>query len=512
MVNHFRMLAAATAVVESLRPTLVPRTTAHQAMVTAGCTATTTLASQPISKGSVKGARWILPLAAGIGLVRARSHIQAQQRAFPEWTPREQNPVAAVAIGAAVGTLIGHAPRGAFLGARRLGVAASSRWGGPTWMWGAGAALALGAVLAAVGSVGARRGLAKLSDIGTRPDPALIEPPGNAFVSGGPKSVIDYATLARDGRRFVSLRTPVEQIRQVQAEAMDPIRVYVGIESAATVAERVELAMADLEGLGAFDRSNLLIMCPSGSGYADYVAAEAIEFFTAGDCASVVIQYGVLPSMLSTSRVGLGAQSVRQLLDRIDDRLRDHEPRPRVLIYGESLGARVAQQALSMHPSRVDEQGRVIGVDALVSVGTPGGPSLRNEMLNSAGVVHLDRWQQLAGPYDAQLWFVDHDADPVARWDRRLATRFPHWLHQPRGRNIPDDMNWLPALTWWQVIFDLAFAAQQQSGVFRSVGHDYRADLAPILAEVVGSDADVARVAELLAAHEVERDEITRRV
>ena len=92
---------------------------------------------------------------------------------------------------------------------------------------------------------------------------------------------------------------------------------------------------------------------------------------------------------------------------------------------------------------------------------------------------------------------------PLPVWRR------PAWLRGPRGRNVPADMQWLPVLTWWQVIFDLIFAAQQQSGVFRSVGHDYRADLGPILAAVVGRGADVAKVEALLAQREIERDSVT---
>lgn len=118
---------------------------------------------------------------------------------------------------------------------------------------------------------------------------------------------MDYATLARDGRRFVSLRTRPSRSRPSTAMRWSRIRVYVGLHTAQTVEQRVALAVSELERLGAFERSTLLIMCPAGSGYADYVAAEAIECFTRGDVASVVIQYGVLPSMLSLGRVALCA-------------------------------------------------------------------------------------------------------------------------------------------------------------------------------------------------------------
>jgi uncharacterized membrane protein len=386
---------------------------------------------------------------------------------------------------------------------RAAGRSLAAGRGGPALAWSVGVAALAATTLGAMVGVCAKVGLAKLHEVGTRADPALQEAPHSPYVSGGPASLVDYTTLARDGRRFVSLRTPAAEITTVAADAMEPIRVYVGLLTASTPEERVELAVAELERLGGFDRSTLLIMCPAGSGYADYVAAEAIECFTRGDVASVVVQYGVLPSMLSLGRVGLGARTTRLLLDRVLERATG-----RILMYGESLGARVAQDALQIAPALATPDGRVDGVFAVVSVGTPGGPSLRDTFRSSPDVVHLDRWQQLTGTERAQLWFLDHDADPVTRWDRPLAVRVPYWLRRPRGRNIPDDMAWLPVLTWWQVLFDLTFAAQQQSGVFHSLGHDYRADLAPVLAAVLNAQEDVEAVAKLLAVREVARDEI----
>lgn len=475
--------------------------------MTAGCTATVSAAATPAKR--LRPMPWLLAAGLPFGLARARTHLGAQRASYPEWTPRQQNPGVAVAAGTIAGLALAHGPKYAAAGTRWSGHALARRTGGSPSKWSLAVAAGAAAGVGLLGLAGAKFGLGKLSEIGTRPDPALLVPPDNSNVSGGPASTIDYGTLARDGRRFVSLVTPAQQIEMVQPQAMEPVRVYCGIASAQTPEERVDLAMADLERLGAFDRSTLLIMCPSGSGYADYVAAEAIECFTAGDCASIVMQYGVLPSMLSLSRVDLGARTTRELLDRIEQRLATATHRPRILMYGESLGAKVAQEALEISPSRVSDDASVTGLDTLISVGTPGGPSMRQRFLHSPNVVHLDRWQQLTGDEAAQLWFIDHDADPVTRWDGRLAVRFPYWLRQPRGRNIPEDMNWLPALTWWQVVFDLVYAAQQQSGVFRSIGHDYRADLAPILAQVTGSSADVTAVSKLLAEREVERDRIT---
>ncbi|MCU0298311.1 MAG: alpha/beta hydrolase [Candidatus Nanopelagicales bacterium] len=508
-MTTIQIAAMALGAVESLRPTLVPRTTKHQVLVTGSCVATMGLLGLPGRRTPIPGSGWLAAAGAGLALLRAAKHVKAQRGAYPGWDPRPQNAAAAIVAGSLAGVALAHAPvaAGSVLGTAGRTLAGDR--GGSSRLW--ATAVAAGALvgLSAAGTTGATAALRRLREIGNTADAALVEPPDNSFVSGGPASGIAYDTLARDGRRFVSLRTPAEQIRTVDGQAMEPIRVYAGLHSADTLEQRVELALDDLERLGGFDRSTLLIMSPAGSGYADYVAAEAIECFTGGDCASVVVQYGVLPSMLSLGRVELGARTVRLLLDRIRQRVAARASAPRILMYGESLGARVAQEALQRSPALVDEEGRVAGIEALVSVGTPGGPSLRNELLHSPNVVHLDRWQQMTGDESAQLWFIDHDADPVTRWDGALAWRFPYWLKAPRGRNVPADMAWLPVLTWWQVIFDLVFAAQQQSGLFRSVGHDYRADLAPVLSKVVGEGADVDKVAHLLAQREVERDALT---
>lgn len=489
------------AAVESLRPTLVPRGTKHQTLVTGACVGTMALATRPVA--GVELPRWTVPLALAVGGWRASKHASAGRHSYPEWEDRPQNTMQALGVGVAAGLAIGDAPHWAVRGSRAAGrMLAQRRAGSPTvWAWGVGLGVAAG--LGVLGAVGSKVALNKLRKVGTRADPALEEPPTSPYVSGGPASAVDYSTLARDGRRFVSLRTPAAEIETLDGKAMEPIRVYVGLHTADTVEERVDIAMSELERLGAFERSTLLIMSPAGSGYADYVGAEAIECMTRGDVASVVVQYGVLPSMLSLPRVGLGARTQRLLLDRITARATG-----RVLMYGESLGARVAQEALQLAPSMVDEQGSVPGLDAVVCVGTPGGPSLRNDMLHNPGVVHLDRWQQLTGDEKAHLWFLDHDADPVTRWDGALSWRYPYWLRRPRGRNIPDDMSWLPVLTWWQVIFDLVFAAQQQSGQFHSVGHDYRADLTRVLAAVLNQPADAEAVQKLLEIREVARDEL----
>ena len=58
---------------------------------------------------------------------------------------------------------------------------------------------------------------------------------------------------------------------------MDVIRVYVGLESAETDVERVELALRELDRTHAFDREWLLIDLPTGTGYVNYAAVSVLE-------------------------------------------------------------------------------------------------------------------------------------------------------------------------------------------------------------------------------------------
>src|SRR3954465_6659082 len=92
-----------------------------------------------------------------------------------------------------------------------------------------------------------------------------------ATVSGGPGSQVSWAGLGREGRRhaLASVRpqpvrirpdgVPDLSIETVMGEPARsaPVQVYIGLDSAPGPRERVDLALAELERTGAFDRSLL---------------------------------------------------------------------------------------------------------------------------------------------------------------------------------------------------------------------------------------------------------------
>ena len=163
---------------------------------------------------------------------------------------------------------------------------------------------------------------------------------------------------------------------ELLAEVMDepplavPIRAYVGLESAPTEQERVDLLFRELERTNAFDRSWLMVASPTGTGYVNYAAVSILEFLTRGDCATLAMQYSARPSPLSLDRVSEGRRHMRMLAGALRERLAQCPPgrRPKVLLFGESLGAWTSQDAFVNSGT----QGLVdAGIDFAIWIGTP---------------------------------------------------------------------------------------------------------------------------------------------
>ncbi len=508
---------------ESLRPSLTPRDTLHQGLVTGLMASSGALLGAGLGGlvGRVTGPRsqgvWLPTVTAGAAVVGAvlqgRRHLSAQADAHEEWGEIDGRPAVGAVVGGAVAAGLA---AGAVLGGSELissSAEVSRRLPGPTPLWSAGIAGAAVAGTVMLGRMTLARVLNGLAKSGATADAALVDQTTDPYVSGNASSAVPYDTLSREGRRFVAWRvTRDEMLTDSGERAQQPIRVFVGVQTAPGISERVELAIAELDRLDAWSKSYILAVSPAGTGYANSVPVEALELLTDGDCASVSVQYGLLPSMFSLNKVPTAAQTFRSLIERIHQRIAQTHSNAQLLLYGESLGADAAQKALQLPPDLVDlDSAHVAEIDRALFVGTPGGKSLRDDLLHHPRTVHVDRWQALPDPLptDVQLWFLEHQADPVTRFDRTLIWNRPPWLAgDPRGRNIPDDMAWVPLGTWQQVLLDVAYATQSQSGVFRSVGHDYRADLAPLVAAAfVPERMDrVPEVQRVLADREIARD------
>jgi uncharacterized membrane protein len=254
-------------------------------------------------------------------------------------------------------------------------------------------------------------------------------------------------------------------------------------------AGRAEMALDELERTGAFDRSYLLLVSPTGTGWVDQTAVEAAEFLTRGDIATCSVQYGRFPSFLCVQKVGLGRGQFRLLLWGVRQRLRERPPerRPKILVFGESLGAWTASDVvMSQGIQGFDHYGidraLWLGLPALAKWSRNGMAAGANQLVPEGTVGVFDRHEQLAALSDAErdrlrAVILSHDDDPIAALRPELMIRKPEWLASgERGRNVPDDMPWTPVNTFWQVMVDAANAMVTVPGKFGSFGHDYRGD------------------------------------
>ena len=378
--------------------------------------------------------------------------------------------------------------------ARSVSAAESNRARASGVGLGIGAGVAVAGLVA--GSVVARRRfLTNTANAARDLDPGFREPPVSPLVSTGPGSLVDPRGGGREGARYVGTATTGDDVRFVTGAdpIADPIRVFVGLDAGASVQQRVDLAMAELRRTGAFDRSHLVIQAPAGTGYANATPVNVVELLSRGDCASVAVGYGLLPSFLSLNRVDLARHTQQALIEAIAaecDRRSERSARsgrPRLLLYGESLGAKVQQAALGAGVADLDR----LGIDAALWVGTPGGVDYDGvHRAFDPVAVTLDRPEQmdqvLRERPTPRVWFLEHDGDPVVRFRPDLAHTRPRWLSPAQGRGVPPDMQWRIGVTWAQVLVDTLYATDMSPGDFRSHGHDYRADLGAVVTEAFG--------------------------
>jgi uncharacterized membrane protein len=356
-------------------------------------------------------------------------------------------------------------------------------------------------------------------------EPAIDVPPLRAEVSGGPGSLVDFRTLAKMGRRFVwTVRIPeiIERVTGEKAKAY-PIRVYVGLKSAPTEEERVQLAIDELERTGAFDRTWLMVTTPTGTGYGNYAAAGALELLSLGDCANIAMQYGARPSPISLDRVSEGRKQVRLLVDALHAKLaeRPADQRPNVILFGESLGAWSSQDAFL-------DQGTEglldVGIDYAVWIGTPMESKWKEQVLRDdrpdvdrsllGEFNDISEWEALPAEQRDQIRYVmiTHYNDGVAKFGPALAVQAPAWLGEPQSRppTVPKSQRWIPVTTFVQALIDTKNAARVVPGVFDADGHDYRGDLVPFFNALFRFGASAERQARIVAALETEEARRTR--
>ncbi|WP_067647328.1 alpha/beta hydrolase [Nocardia harenae] len=304
--------------------------------------------------------------------------------------------------------------------------------------------------------------------------------------SGSPESLAEWDTLGFEGRWFVSHGPSRSRIAAVTGrQAAEPIRAYVGLESRDGDLSQAELAVAELERTGAFDRRVLVLMTTTGTGWVNSMAAGAIEYMYGGDSAIVATQYSYLPSVLSfLADRSKAASAGRELFDAVYERWSALPPqaRPKLLVYGESLGSQGSEAAFD---GLADLRAQVDGAlwvgppnsnrlwKQFVTRRDPGSREVQPVYADGLVVRFAAERADLARP-DAEwrtprIAYLQHASDPIVWWSTDLIFSQPDWLSEPRGPDVSSQMRWYPFVTFWQVAADLTNA----QGVSDGHGHRY---------------------------------------
>lgn len=310
--------------------------------------------------------------------------------------------------------------------------------------------------------------------------------PTDPLKTGGPGSLLTWEGLGRAGREHVAAGPDAAGIAALTGAAaagrpaMEPLRVYVGLNSAEDPAARAELALAELIRIGAFERSNLVIVTPTGTGWIDPEGRSAMEYVLRGDVASVSVQYSYLASWIALLVApDYGAETAREVFAAVYGHWTGlpRDRRPRLYLNGLSLGAFNSDLSHDLHQVIADPHAGALwsgppfnsrtwkSVTADRIVGTPvWAPRFRD-----GSVIRFTTQQNLLaqaeapwGPY--RVVFLQYPSDAITFYDPASLWRRPEWMAPPLGPDVSPDLVWIPVVTFLQLTFDLMLAVTPPRG------------------------------------------------
>jgi uncharacterized membrane protein len=232
----------------------------------------------------------------------------------------------------------------------------------------------------------------------------------------------------------------------------------------------------------------IAVFTTTGTGWVDAHAADPLEYIHNGNTALVAMQYSFLPSWISflvdaQKAADAGTEMIHAVQARIDEM--PEGERPKLFLFGESLGSYGTESAFG------DINDMISGVDGALLEG----PVFQNKIHNA---VTEERekgspfWQPV---YDQgkhvrfavgvpdfahpgtewkspRVVYLQNATDPITYWKPNLLWKSPEWLDNPRGPDVSGDMVWMPVVTFWQTLADMAFS----TGVPPGHGHNYGAN------------------------------------
>lgn len=316
--------------------------------------------------------------------------------------------------------------------------------------------------------------------------PEGYEQPQSPLRSGSPESYSTWETIGYQGRKFVAGGPSQEELSDFsKTEAIEPIRVYVGLKAAESAEDRAEIAVKELERTGAFERDILVLATTTGSGWLEPPAMNAVEYMYNGNTAIVSQQYSYLPSWISyLADKSTATEAGQALYDAVFAAWAElpKDSRPKLIAYGLSLGSFGGQTPYSgINDLR-------LSIDGAFFLGTPnfttlwrnttdnrdeGTPEWQPTYKNGKTVRFASTAEDIARNQEnweyPRVLYMQHASDPVVWFDFSLITNKPDWLNEKRGPDVSPATRWYPVVSFFQLGVDQASSGTAPVGH----GHQY---------------------------------------
>lgn len=315
-----------------------------------------------------------------------------------------------------------------------------------------------------------------------------IEQPADPMKTGSVESILSWDEMGRQGRRYLTEGPTAADIQQfTDSTALDPIRVYVGMHASEDFHERAQLALQELIRVGAFDRSVLILITPTGTGWIDPGSIEPLEYMHRGNIASVAAQYSYLPSPVSLiSEEDYGSGMARALFQQVYGYWTGlpEDSRPKLYLHGLSLGALNSDHSFDLYDIIEDPFHGVLwagppfrkttwrNITENRNAGSPAWlPTFRDgsvvRFANQNG--GLERGESEWGSF--RIAYLQYASDPITFFNPGVFTAEPDWMQEPRGHDVS------PFLRWYPIVTGLQLAADVMTGnAPRGYGHEYAAE------------------------------------
>lgn len=498
------MVVATLFFAASLAPSLVPRDTPIQGVLSGISVA----AGYGIGLALSSGWRFFqfprpefryLPLGAGAACAAVVALTLSQAtgwqnglRALMAMPPLEgSRPISVLALTAVVFLIILWLSRGVRLVSRSL-VRRLGRWLPGPQAAAIGFALTVLLVWNAANGVIVRGVMTVLDSSYSRLDAAFEEAspqPTDPLKTGAPGSLLTWEGLGRAGREMIAAGPDRAAIAAAGgAPALEPLRVYAGLNSAPDPEARAALVLAELQRIGAFDRGNLVIATPTGTGWIDPESQSALEYVLRGDVATVSVQYSYLASWIALlADPDYGVETARAVFSAVYGHWRSlpKDSRPRLYLHGLSLGSLNSDLSHDLFQVIADP------FDGAFWVGPPFASRTWNQVSrsrNQGSPVWLPQYRdgsairftsqtntldKATAPWGSfRIIYLQYASDAVVFFDPNALWRRPEWLTGPRGPDVSPDFAWLPVVTFLQLTVDIMTAVFPPIGY----GHTYRFD------------------------------------